>query len=106
MDRDFKTIIPLEGKEFTTAQETWRAKIIRFPINSRDERLLQMTIRFDPQVSGSDERYLDLWFKNGSDVTLIAEFAGLSEAIQCWLQDSGGSDELMFESASKRLVNF
>jgi len=107
MGRDFKSILPLQGKEFTTAQETWRASIIHYPIaTSNDERLRQMTVRFEPQRSNGDERYLDLWFRDEADVTLVAEFAGLLEAIQAWLENSDRSDELVFDPAAKRLVNW
>jgi hypothetical protein len=105
-ERDYRRILPLDGKELVTPQGTWQATVREYPtVVSHDAGLLHLKIGFELEFE-DQKRSLDLWIENARDVTLVAEFVGMLEAINRWLEDSEGDDELLYDSAIGGLVEF
>jgi hypothetical protein len=104
-ERDYRKILFIEGKEFVTTQGAWRATVREYPTaNSTDERLLHLKIDFE--LAKDRTRSLDLWIEDAPDVTLVAESLGMLGAINRWLENSDGDDELLYDSDVGDLVRF
>jgi len=105
--RDYRKIFFIEGKESVTPQGTWHATVSEYPTAlSTRAGLLHLKIGFELESAKNQTRSLDLWIEDGSDVTLVAESVGMLEAINRWLEDSDGDDELLYDSAIGKLVPF
>jgi len=106
-ERDYRRILPIEGKEFVTTQGTWRATVSEYPAAvSAHVGLFHLMIDFDLGPGRNRTRSLGLWIMDAPDVTLVAESAGMLEAINRWLERSDGDDELLYDSDIGDLARF
>jgi hypothetical protein len=104
MPRDYRRIFPIEGKKFVTKQGSWRATVGRYPAAVSAGDLLQLKIDFESEDLRNESRSLHLWVKDAPDVTLVAESIGMLQAINWWLEEFKGDDELLYDSGSGDLV--
>jgi hypothetical protein len=105
MERDYKKILPVDGKEFVTPKGTWRARVSEYPAAiPSGAGLLHLRINFELQPVGGQARLLDLWLEDAPDVTLVAESMGLLGAVNRWLEDFEGDEELLYDSGLGGLV--
>jgi len=104
MALSYHNIFDIDGREFVTSQGIWRAIVRHYPSRDCSDDRLRLSIEFKHQSVGGKARKLDLWIVNAPDVTLVAESIGMLQAIQEWLDDSVGDDELLYDSEIKDLV--
>lgn len=104
MGRDYARILPIQVQEFITLRGTWHAEVDQYPHPPVGARLLHFRIKFKPQPEGQPVRRLDLWIRDATDVTLLAEFVEMMDAINSWLDNADGDDELYYDHDSGELV--
>lgn len=104
MEQEYKKIFDIEGRAFVLPQGTWLATVQEYPAaDIADHGLLRLRVEFKLQGTRI-ARSLELWIENAPSVTLVAESMGMLDAIQKWLEEPGGDDELFYDSEIKELV--
>ncbi|SRR6266851_4846528 len=106
MQRDYQRILRVDGQAIVTGQGTWRARVNEYsaPVSAAD--LLHLNIEFELEASESRKRTLDLWIEDAPDVTLVAESVGMLGAINRWLENAEGDNQLLYDSSVGDLVQF
>jgi hypothetical protein len=100
--RDYRKILFIEDKEFVTPHGTWHATVSEYPVAVPAAAGL-LHSRIDFELAKNRTRSLDLWIEDAADVTLVAESVGMLAAINRWLEESDGDDELLYDSCYRKI---
>lgn len=88
MQREYDSILPINGRVFHTSRGTWTAAVSRWPIPQQDSTALLFEVEF----SGPSTRRLKLWIPG--EIVVEERQPEAFADIQRWLEERDGDGEL------------